>query len=356
MLNSWTDAILLRSARHALRARRAEFYYDLASSLTDKVPLFSTLKDYEARARRRNRGDALMYLEMLQATEVGSLSDALIPIVSPTELILLDAIQRGGDAELAKGLFFLAETVQKIDMMQAAARKAVVYPVILLAVFSMILVGFALFAVPIVAQLFDPALWPFMGRVLYGVSQYLLHYGICTFLAFLSLATAFAYSLPRWQGPLRRRLDRFMPYGMYRVYTGSMLIVSLSVLLKSGVSLRSAIERAMKYSSPWLRWHLKEILRGLSDQSAAKFGTAFRTGLLTQMIEDRIEDAAKRRDPVTAFVKIGVGSIDKIVRNVEHASSKVNTTMLVMGGLILGGMMLGFMQTTMEIQSAIRPT
>ncbi len=356
MLNSWIDAILLRSARNTLRARRADFYYDLASSLADKVPLFSTLKDYEARARRRNRGDALMYLEMLQATEVGSLSDALIPIVSPTELILLDAIQRGGDAELAKGLFFLAETVEKIDMMQAAARKAVVYPVVLLFVFSAMLAGFALFAVPIVAQLFNPELWPFMGRVLYSVSQYLLHYGIYTLVGFVSIAAAFTYSLPRWQGPVRRRLDRYMPYGVYRVYTGSMLIVSLSVLLKSGVSLRSAIERAMKYSSPWLRWHLREILRSLSDQSAAKFGTAFRTGLLTQMIEDRIEDAAKRRDPVTAFVKIGVGSIDKIVSTVEEASGKVNTAMLVVGGLILGGMMLGFMQTTMEIQSAIRPT
>jgi type II secretory pathway component PulF len=231
MLNSWTDALLLRSARKALRARRAEFYYDLASSLTDKVPLFSTLKDYEARARRRNRGDALMYLEMLQATEVGALSDALIPIVSPTELILLDAIQRGGDAELAKGLFFLAETVEKIDMMQAAARKAVVYPVVLLAVFSAMLAGFALFAVPIVAQLFDPALWPFMGRVLYGVSQYLLHYGIYTFVGFVSMAAAFAYSLPRWQGPVRRRLDRFMPYGMYRVYTVSVAEVGRVVAL-----------------------------------------------------------------------------------------------------------------------------
>ena len=101
---------------------------------------------------------------------------------------------------------------------------------------------------------------------------------------------------------------------------------------------------------------IRERGRGLSDQSAAKFGTAFRTGLLTQVIEDRIEDAAKRRDPVTAFVKIGVGSIDKIVSTVEAASGKVNTIMLVVGGLILGSMMLGFMQTTMEIQSAIRPS
>ena len=97
------------------------------------------------------------------------------------------------------------------------------------------------------------------------------------------------------------------------------------------------------------------VAAALPVQAAASPSHAVFEGLLTQVIEDRIEDAAKRRDPVTAFVKIGVGSIDKIVRTVEAASSKVNTIMLVIGGLILGGMMLGFMQTTMEIQTAIKP-
>jgi len=129
------------------------------------------------------------------------------------------------------------------------------------------------------------------------------------------------------------------------------LIVSISVLLSMGVSLRSSIERAMKYSNPWMRWHLREILKGLSDKNASRFGLAFQTGLLNWELEDRIEDASKRRDPVTAFVKIGVGSIDKIVKSVQVASSKVNTLMLVLGGITLATMMMGFLLTTMEVQS-----
>ena len=68
-------------------------------------------------------------------------------------------------------------------------------------------------------------------------------------------------------------------------------------------------------------------------------------------LEDRIEDASKRRDPVSAFVKIGVGSIDKIVKSVEASSSKINTLMLILGGITLATMMLGFLLTTMEVQS-----
>ena len=91
---------------------------------------------------------------------------------------------------------------------------------------------------------------------------------------------------------------------------------------------------AMKFSNVWLRWHLREILKGLSDKNAARFGAAFRTGLLNWELEDRIEDASQRRDPVAAFVKIGVGSIEKILKSVEAASAKINTFMLVVGGLV----------------------
>jgi type II secretory pathway component PulF len=350
------DKLLLYFARSALKQRRAEFYFDVASAMADKVPLFSVLKQYEARARRRNRGDGLMYREMLNALQVGALSDALKPIVSTTELILLDAIQRGGDSELANGLMFLSETVEKLDRMTMLARKAVIYPLVLFLVFTSMLVGFSLYAVPIIEALLPPDRWPPMGKLVYAVSKFIVNYGMQTAITAFVMLILFLYSLPRWQSPLRRRLDKFIPYSVYRVYLGSMLVVSLSVLLKSGVSLRSALERAMKFSNAWLRWHIREILKGLSDKNAARFGAAFKTGLLSWDLEDRIEDASQRRDPVAAFVKIGVGSIEKIFKSVEAASGKINTFMLVFGGLVLGSMMLGFLLTTMEIQSGMTST
>lgn len=345
------DPILLHFSRSAFKATRAEFYFDVAAAMNDKIPLFTVLKEYEARARRRNRGDGLMYKEMLKALQVGSLADALKPMVSNIELILLDALQRGGDTELARGLNFLSTTVEKLDKMGSVARKAVVYPLVLFVTFAAMLVAFSLYAIPIIVSILPPEKWPFLGKVIYNTSQFIVNYGLQLAVGFVLMLLLFMFSLPRWQSPIRRYLDKFIPYSVYRVYSGSMLIVSISVLLSMGVSLRSALERAMKYSNPWMRWHLREILKGLSDKNASRFGLAFQTGLLNWELEDRIEDASKRRDPVAAFVKIGVGSIDKIVKSVESASSKINTLMLLLGGLTLGTMMLGFLLTTMEVQS-----
>ena len=54
-------------ARKELRKNRADLYYDIATSLEDRVPLFTTFRKYEARARRRKPGEALVYLDMLRA-------------------------------------------------------------------------------------------------------------------------------------------------------------------------------------------------------------------------------------------------------------------------------------------------
>lgn len=345
------DPILLHFSRSTFTVNRAAFYFDVASAMTDKIPLFTVLKEYEARARRRNRGDGLMYKEMLKSLQIGSLADALKPMVSNVELILLDALQRGGDDELAKGLNFLSQTVEKLDNMAAVARKAVVYPIVLFITFATMMVAFSLYAIPVIVALLPADKWPFLGKVVYAASQFIVNYGWQTASVVIAAVLIFMTSLPRWQSPIRRFFDKSMPYSVYRVYSGSVLIVSLSVLLSMGVSLRSALERAMKYSNPWMRWHLREILKGLSDKNASRFGLAFQTGLLNWELEDRIEDASKRRDPVAAFVKIGVGSIDKIVKSVEAAASKINTVMLVLGGLTLATMMLGFLLTTMEVQS-----
>lgn len=341
-------------AKRKLLARRADFYYDLASALEDKVPLFTTLRHYEARARKRDPSAAKLYQRMLRESMNGSLSQALQGIMPSSELIMIDAIQASGDAALARGLYFMSETVEKIDKMILTVRKAVVYPIMLFVIFSALLTGFSFFAVPVLEDLLPPDKWPLLGRMLYTISSIVRHQGLYILIFLIVAVTAFVKSLPRWSGPMRNHVDKWPPYSLYRDFSGAMLIVSLSSLMRTGVSLRSALERAIRFSTPWMRWHLQQILRGLASEHAAKFGHAFRTGVLSLDMEDRVQDAAERRDPVTAFVKIGVGSIDRIERSMTESAGKLNGIMMGMAGLVLGIMMTGFFATAFEMQAGIQ--
>jgi hypothetical protein len=348
------DRFNLWSARRDLHNRRAGFYYDLGATLQDRVPLVTSLSKLHARAKIRKPSTAIMYLAMLRGLQLGSLSYALEGIASPVEQTLLDATQTAGDEAMADGLLFMSDTVEKTDLMVATMRKAIIYPLILLVMFMSMMVGFAVSAVPILAELMAPEKWPLLGRMLYSVSIFITNYGIFLGLGFVLLVGIFLYSLPRWTGPTRNWFDKRLPYSVFRDYSGSMLLISISSMMRSGISLRSALERSMKFSSPWTRWHIRKILVNLSKPNTPFFGQAFSTGLLTAELEDRVQDASERRDPVAAFVRMGVGSIDRMVRMMEQRSNAINRLMILICGVLLAFMMGGFFSTTMSLQQGIK--
>jgi type II secretory pathway component PulF len=347
-------AIPVWFARRELHERRADFYYDLASTLKDRVPLFTTLRKMESRAQQRTPLTAPMYLQMLKGLETGSLSEALRGIASTTELTMIDATQAAGDATMADGLLFLSETVHKTDAMVAVMRKSVTYPVILLLMFASLLTGFSVNAVPILTQLSPASTWPPMGQALYAVSQFITHHGIWLGMGLVAFFVGLFYSFPRWTGRVRKVLDQFLPFNLYRDYASSMLMISLASLMRSGISLRSSLERTYKHSSPWGKWHIRQILINLSKPSNGTFGQAFNTGLFDQELEDRIQDASERTNPIEAFIHIGVGSIDRMILRIEKRAKQLNNSLMVVCGLLLAAMMLAFFSTTMSLQSGIR--
>lgn len=346
---------LMRSmARKEMRKNRADLYYDIATSLEDRVPLFTTFRKYEARARRRKPGEALVYLEMLRALSSGSLTNALKSIAPNSELLMIDALQSAGDVKMAEGLKFLASTAEKTDAMAAAASKAVKYPLAMLLLFSAMLTGFSLHVVPILAGLLPPDKWPLLGRILYNISQLITNYGVYLLAGIVFVAWAFSYSLPRWHGRTRQIFDKFLPYRFYRDYSGAMLVVSLSMLLRSGVSLRSSLDRSLLFSTPWLRYHIRRILKSLANANTPSFGEAFKTGVLNEYLEDRVQDASERRNPAEAFVRIGVGSIDRVIAEIQKSASGMSSAIMIFCGVVLFIMMGGFFSTTMELQTGIK--
>jgi type II secretory pathway component PulF len=353
-MNLW-HYFLIRQAKSALYKDRAAYYADLAMTLDDRIPLYSTLKKYANRARQKgDTGKALLYKQILVNSTRGSLANSLRGIVPASELMVLNAAQTNGDESIANGLRFLSETVSKTEKMNDIMRKSLNYPVFLLILMGAILTGFSFYAVPVLEQIMPVQDWPPAGQVLNTVASAIRGYGVFIFGGIGLALVGFLYSLPHWSGKLRNRLDRHLPYSLYRDYSGALLIVSLASMMQAGVSLRSALQQSLRYTSPWMAWHVKQILQRLSSRDAAKFGYAFATGILSPDLEERIADASERRDPVVAFVSIGLGSIDRVGKSIGQSAEKINTIMLLVCGLSLGSMMMGFMATTQELNGAIK--
>jgi type II secretory pathway component PulF len=352
------DSLLLRFqlnlARKTLRRKRSNFYYELGASLREHVPLVSTMRKYETRARLRGSSEALVYLEILRGLQNGSLSSAMQHIATPMELTLMDATQSAGDGSMADGLQFLAATVEKADNMRATLIKSLLYPFFLLLMFNAMLTVFSRLAVPVLVELMPPEKWPPLGRLLYWMSQTVTEQGLWALLVVVDVLILFVYSLKRWTGPWRRWVDDYFPYNIYRDFSGALLLVSLASMMKSGVSLRTSLMRTQNFATPWLRWHVRKILFNLSRSNTPYFGQAFQTGVLNLDMADRVQDASERRNPVEAFIRTGSRSIDLMVVVLERRAKIINMTMLVVCGLLLGLMFAGFMSTAMSMQSGLR--
>lgn len=352
MSSAWDSWKLLRGRMH-LRRRRSQFYYELSASLRERVPLVNTLRKYEMRARLRGSSMSAVYLEMLRGLQSGSASSALEHIATPLERTLMDATQSAGDQLMADGFLYMAQTVEKLDRMRAALWKALSYPLFLMVLFSVMLGSFSWLAVPVLEELLHPSKWPPLGKVLYWIASFVTGYGVYAVVLLAAVLALMAYSLERWTGEWRTRADRYFPYNLYRDFAGSLLLVSLAAMMRSGISLRTALVRAQNFAAPWMRWHVRKILRNLARPNAPYFGHAFQTGLLNAEMADRVQDASERRDPVEAFIRTGSGAIDQMLVVIDKRARILNTVMILVCGLILGLMFAGFMSTAMSLQSGL---
>lgn len=353
MATTWMK-FKLRMAQRKLHQTRNTLYYELGASLRERVPLVSAIRKYEIRARGRGLNVSLAYLEILRGLQNGSVSAALANIATPMEGTLLEAAQTAGDQAMADGFQFMAQTVEKVEKMRASVIKAIAYPTFLLSIFSFMLTTFSYFAVPVLAELVPPEKWPPLGKILYATSRLVIDYGIYALTTLGLLISIFLYSLRRWTGELRCISDNIFPYNMYRDFSGALLLVSLAAMMNSGISLRTSLTRVQSFSSPWMQWHVRRILRNLSRSNTPYFGQAFQTGVLNREMADRVQDASERRDPVDSFIRTGSRAIDLMMVVLEKRATVINMSMLLVCGVLLGVMFAGFMATAMSMRSGVQ--
>ncbi len=344
----------LALAQRKLHRTRSVLYYELGSSLRERVPLVSAIRKYEIRARLRGLNESLAFLEILRGLQNGSLSAALNHIATPMERTLLDATQTAGDEAMAEGFLFMAQTVEKVDKMRTSVIKAVAYPGFLLSIFSFMITMFSVFAVPVLAELVPPPKWPPAGQILYATSELVMNDGVITLVVIGMVLTLFLLSLNRWTGEWRCKVDNYFPYNMYRDFSGALLLVSLAAMMNSGISLRTSLLRVQNFASPWMKWHVRRILLNLSRSNSPHFGQAFQTGVLNIEMADRVQDASERRDPVESFIRTGSRAIDLMVVILDKRAQVINMIMLLVCGVLLGLLFAGFMSTAMSMRAGVQ--
>jgi len=312
------------------RSARTEFYRDFAEMYQRNEAMVSFLEGEIANAqltRQHSRARALrVVLHRHQDGEHASrVSHLLEGVVPRSDAMLLTAVDRAADKPQA--LRALAEAIDKQQQMVRLMLSYSALPTITIPIcYALIsLLGKVILvideATPVYAQ---DALWEGMNGWARVIAMFAQAWGAQTLLALGLALGAVLWSLPRWRGASRLRVEAWPIYGLYRDFQAGMLFSSMAMMLKTGETLQGSIDDVTQRASPWMRWHLGRVVDALEENPTGTLD-AFRRGLLSPHLLSRAATLNRSSASFSdVLIQFGTTEGERVLLRVKRAAVIAN--------------------------------
>ena len=250
---------------------RAKTWKKLSALLRNNVSELQALELFKKRAEEKKDpvatfffgGNplAVIFTRVIDEINKGSPLDvALYTWVPHEEVMLIRAGKKS--ANLPESLMDCVGLIEAKKKIMASVMKAIGGPLVMASLFIVLLLVVALYFVPAISQLSDPAYWGGGARILYVASSFVSSLaGVLALILFAGLVFGVFFSMPFWTGPLRVRFDDFPPWSIYRLMVGSFWLFTVATLMRANTSL-DIIFKDMRNSgvlSPWLLERVQRI-------------------------------------------------------------------------------------------------
>ncbi len=312
------------------RASRAEFYRDFAEMYRRNEAMVSFFEGEIANAqltRQRSRARALRcVLQRHRHGEHASrVSHLLERVVPRSDAMLLMAVDRAADKSQA--LRALADAVDKQQQMLRLMLSYSLLPAFTIPIcYALIsLLGKVILVIdqstPVYAQ---DALWEGMNGWARAIAMFAQAWGAQTSLALALGLGAVLWSLPRWRGAARLRVEAWPVYALYRDFQAGMLLTSMAVMLQTGETLQGSIDDVAQRASPWMRWHLGRVVDALEENPTGTLD-AFRRGLLSPHLLSRASTLNRSSASFSdVLIQLGTTEGERVLLRVKKAAVIAN--------------------------------
>lgn len=343
-----------RWARLQLTASaRQRVYRKIATMLANGLPLLKVLEELELRAshdgRKPNEPMAVAMADWRRVVQNGGmLSAAMQWWTPPTEQMIVMAGEQSGRLETA--LATVGGVVASSRRIRAAIVGGMAYPLVIMAMTFVYLLLFGKLVVPRFAMIVSPQHWHGVAHSLYTLSQFARYGMVWCMLALVAAAAALVWSMPRWAGSLRVRLDRFPPYSIYRLIVGCGFLVAFSSLQTAGFTVEKSLTRLAGNAQPWLRQRIDDMLFGV--KSGLNVGEAMRnTGYQFPSAEivDDLCIYAEYKGFAQALSTLADEWMQEGVAAIEAQMRVLNGAAIVVLALVLAWLIIGFFGIQQEI-------
>ena len=204
------------------------------------------------------------------------------------------------------------------------------YPIILFVVLNILIYAFANSMLPILVSLKDPETWEGAALDLYNFLTFYNEngneiYGIIAVVFVVVMKT-----ISIWTGKIRSKFDSFIPWSIYKEFNAGIFLISLSTLMKSGMTLLTALENLKEQSPRYVAVEIDKMIK--KTRAAESNAGAINTGFLGE-IGNEIEDMAEFGGFEGTLLALGEKSVDEIIESIGKKGDRVKAMMM---GLVFG--------------------
>ncbi|MCO1368733.1 type II secretion system protein [Burkholderia multivorans] len=330
----------LRVSTWRFKAMREMFYretrLDVAKKgLRNSETLLERLDTLAERHRKRKTMSWLAFQKIAQRMRAGDdFATAMKPFIPNDEFVLLElASESPRDDAAIRGLELAQMAAHAKGVLSATTSMQMAYPAFLIVYLYAFCVLFGSEILPATLDVQPLEKWSAFGRFVYAFDTFCADYWWLTSSVVAGLILGYFQTLKRWTGKFRNKVDAMpLMWRNRRDLRAALLIVSLAGLFDSGLTLRAALDRLMKMSDPWMRWHLRRMSTRLTA-NPDKPMQALDTGIFSETTIDIMTDAAGRDQFVESIKELGQHSLSRVVDAVKR-NAKI-THYVLLGGAVL---------------------
>ncbi len=347
--------------RYVDSAGRRKLWLKLGKMMSNDVQMLQaieSIRDRRVAAGGKSHPEAIALTAWAKLLRNGKrLSGAIAGWVSVEEIMLISAGEQSGKIDQA-----LKSTVKMMESKQAisgAIVSGLAYPIILASMAFGVLYLFGFKIVPAFKGVVRGNDWHGLARVMIVISEFAQHWLWLVAVIFVSTVVTFFISLPKFDGPIRVRLDRYAPYSIYRITQGSSWIIATAALVGAGMRIESSMEKMAQTAGPWLRKRLVSCISHMRSglnlgDSLARTGYEFPD---REIISDLAIYAALSGFN-EALLMLGNEWIEESVKQIRAKMQVVfGISILLVGGLVtlmVSGTMDMQLQMSHALQQSIR--
>lgn len=342
--------------------QRADWYEYLADMIQDTQGQRTILHILEADAQRygpRSPRGILSARWALRVAETGDMGRTLLGALPRAEVAEFASLERQGQAVFASGLREMAGLVRLNAQLKSILKSTLVAAVFaLLVLWLSFMVGLPFFSGPTLLETMPDIPSHYLAsysQSFFGLARWLRDNTIALWGTALAALTLFVVSFPRLDGRLRRWLDHWGPYRLYRDVQAIRVISTAATALKprvgKTVSIREAIDLQLAGAQPWLSRRLLAMHHRLDD---AKAGAAvFDVGLLDRETYWYLEDLASARGLDHALQKTRARMETTLLKRVQARAQWLRWTVLIISIAAMLGLLIWHYAVIWDLRNAL---